>query len=38
MFDCCCEECGFYFFIEEGYDPETDKIVCPCCGETFEEN
>ena len=33
-----CNHCGMWFFLEEGYEPETDMIVCPCCGETFEEN
>lgn len=33
-----CKYCGGWFFLEEGYEPETDVIVCPCCGETFEEN
>lgn len=33
-----CKYCGGWFFLEEGYEPETDMIVCPCCGEAFEEN
>lgn len=32
LFDYCCKECGFEFLIEEGYEAETDKIVCPNCG------
>ena len=37
LFDyhCCC---GYDFFFEEGYEPKTDKIVCPCCGNVIEEN
>ena len=37
MFDCTCHECGYDFFMEEGYDYETDLIVCPVCGQLIEE-
>jgi DNA-directed RNA polymerase subunit RPC12/RpoP len=33
MFDYHCN-CGYDFFMEEGYDRETDAIVCPMCGAT----
>lgn len=33
-----CKYCGHWFFLEEGYEPETDIIVCPSCGEAFAED
>jgi DNA-directed RNA polymerase subunit RPC12/RpoP len=33
-----CKHCGMWFFLEEGYEPETDMIVCPSCGTAIEEN
>lgn len=38
MFDYCCTKCDYDFFLEEGYEPETDMIVCPICGTVVEEN
>ena len=38
LFDCCCEGCGFVFFVEEGYDANLDAIVCPRCGHCIDEN
>lgn len=35
MFDYHCK-CGYDFFMEEGYDNETDMIVCPMCGKVVE--
>lgn len=32
MFDYYCNCCGYNFFMEEGYDHETDAIICPMCG------
>lgn len=32
MFDYHCNECGFDFFMEEGYNADKDVIVCPYCG------
>jgi DNA-directed RNA polymerase subunit RPC12/RpoP len=29
-------KCGYDFFMEEGYDYEMDKIICPHCGQTIE--
>ena len=26
-----CEHCGYSFFMEEGYEPDLDKIICPMC-------
>ncbi len=37
MFDCTCRDCGYNFFMEEGYDYETDMIICPNCGQPIEE-
>lgn len=31
MFDYHCNWCGYDFFMEEGYDAESDDIVCPRC-------
>ena len=31
MFDYHCNMCGHDFFVEEGYDAESDDIVCPRC-------
>lgn len=31
MFDYHCNVCGHEFFLEEGYDANTDAIVCPVC-------
>lgn len=33
-----CKHCGMWFFLEEGYEPETDMVVCPACGHVAEEN
>ena len=27
-----CINCGFDFFMEEGYNANEDKIICPMCG------
>ena len=32
MFDYHCNHCAYDFFMEEGYDKETDTIICPMCG------
>ena len=37
MFDYICIGCGYGFFIEEGYESETDKIKCPECGRCIKE-
>ena len=37
LFDCCCKDCGFAFFMEEGYDQNEDVIKCPCCGKHVNE-
>lgn len=37
MFDYHCN-CGYDFFMEEGYDHETDMIICPVCGRPVKEN
>jgi hypothetical protein len=36
MFDYHCK-CGYDFFMEEGYEPELDAIICPHCGKEVEE-
>lgn len=36
--DCKCADCGFWFFLEEGYEPATDMIVCPMCGKETKAN
>ena len=36
MFDCTCEHCFYSFFMEEGYDNETDMIKCPNCGQPIQ--
>ena len=33
-----CKNCGLWFFLEEGYEPETDRISCPACGHVIDEN
>lgn len=30
--DYTCTNCGFDFFMEEGYNANEDKIICPNCG------
>lgn len=35
MYECKC--CGMWFFLEEGYESETDRIVCPACGHVVDE-
>lgn len=32
-----CNCCGFDFFMEEGYEPTLDAIICPMCGEEQEK-
>ena len=27
-----CKYCGYFFFMEEGYDANLDTIICPNCG------
>ena len=34
--DFICEECNFCFFLEEGYETETDLVKCPHCGHIVE--
>jgi uncharacterized Zn finger protein (UPF0148 family) len=38
MFDYHCNDCGFDFFVEEGYNAELDAIICPWCGQTVKES
>lgn len=32
-----CNHCGMWFFLEEGYEPETDRIICPSCKNSITE-